>query len=560
MRAEPSGDAWVIDMLAAAADEAESRGTPETRAAYLRRVLEEPLDRDRRFEVQLELGRAMVQAGVPEGLAQLEEVLEKSRQPDTRTDAALAIARALAMSGDTPKAAELLARGMDELFPTSPHEAARLGAELIMLTDIDLNVAPLVADRLGRAEHLLREGPPELVLAHEAVMLGKSGESADRAAAAAHRALEDGSLFELGMAGSPYYFLTVSMLLYADRLDETLRHHNRAIAEARARGLAAPFVVGSTQRSYVHSRLGNLDEAEADASSAVEVASLNGFLPFELMAATSLLLALVERDPAAGLAMLREAEVPFDTIEHTQVAVLIFARGRLRLALGDMALAAQDLLETGRRFQEWGLLNPIFDWRSGAALALLATGDRERALDLVREEVELARRWGTARATGVALRAQGLVEGGDPGVELLREAVSVLERSQARPEHARALTDLGALLRRSNRRTDAREPLRQGLDLARQCGATVLAARAREELVAAGARPRRERLTGVEALTPTERRIARLALAGKSNPEIAQDLFVTRKTVEFHLSNAYRKLGIHSREALGAALGSESKN
>jgi DNA-binding CsgD family transcriptional regulator len=253
--------------------------------------------------------------------------------------------------------------------------------------------------------------------------------------------------------------------------------------------------------------------------------------------------------------LLHEGDLAVDRIEHAQAAVVTIARGRLRFELGDMAGAAEDLLKGGGRFVEWGVVNPgAFDWRSWAAQALFAMGDHEHAIALAREEIELARRWGTPRAIGIALRAQGLVEGGGAGVDLMREAVSVLERSQARLEHARALTDLGAALRRANHRADARRPLREGLDLARRCGATMLAERARQELVAAGARPRRERLTGAASLTPTEGRIARLALDGRSNPEIAQHLFVTRKTVEFHLSNAYRKLGIHSRAELAGAL------
>ncbi|HEV2814430.1 MAG TPA: helix-turn-helix transcriptional regulator, partial [Solirubrobacteraceae bacterium] len=99
-----------------------------------------------------------------------------------------------------------------------------------------------------------------------------------------------------------------------------------------------------------------------------------------------------------------------------------------------------------------------------------------------------------------------------------------------------------------------RESLRRALDLADACSARPLADRARHELRAAGGRPRRPRTSGVDALTASERRIAGMAAGGLSNPEIAQALFVTTKTVEAHLSNAYRKLGIHSRGELAAAL------
>ena len=148
----------------------------------------------------------------------------------------------------------------------------------------------------------------------------------------------------------------------------------------------------------------------------------------------------------------------------------------------------------------------------------------------------------------------GLVEGGTAGIGLLREAVDVLASSEARLEHARPLVDLGAALRRANQRTEARERLREGGDLARRVGAFGLAARANAEIAATGARPRKVLQTGLDALTASERRVAQLAADGMSNQEIAQTLFVTIKTVEVHLSHAYRKLEIRSRAQLDTAL------
>jgi DNA-binding CsgD family transcriptional regulator len=150
--------------------------------------------------------------------------------------------------------------------------------------------------------------------------------------------------------------------------------------------------------------------------------------------------------------------------------------------------------------------------------------------------------------------AAGLVEGGEDGLALLREAVAVLEPSQARLEHARALVELGSAMRRANRRSEAREPLRRGLELATVCGASPLAERAETELLASGARPRRTALSGVDSLTPSERRVAQMAAEGGTNREIAQALFVTQKTVEVHLSSVYRKLDIASRSQLSKAL------
>ena len=133
----------------------------------------------------------------------------------------------------------------------------------------------------------------------------------------------------------------------------------------------------------------------------------------------------------------------------------------------------------------------------------------------------------------------------------------MLAGSPALLERARSLGELGAALRRSGRRADAREPLAEALELAARCGAPPLAARVREELGALGVRPRREWRTGVDALTPGELRVARLAADGHTNREIAQALYVTLKTVEGHLARAYAKLGIAGRVGLADALGEE---
>ena len=170
----------------------------------------------------------------------------------------------------------------------------------------------------------------------------------------------------------------------------------------------------------------------------------------------------------------------------------------------------------------------------------------------------MARGFGRPRGLGVALRAAGLAEGGERGLGLLAEAVAVLERSQAPVELARALTDHGAALRRAGQRTRARAQLERGLDLAHHWGARRIAGQARAELIAAGAKPRRDAITGRDALTASELRVARLAAAGKSNREIAQKLFITTKTASAHLSRAYRKLDVTRRSQLAEALVSKT--
>jgi DNA-binding CsgD family transcriptional regulator len=234
-------------------------------------------------------------------------------------------------------------------------------------------------------------------------------------------------------------------------------------------------------------------------------------------------------------------------------ALLAEVRGRLALAEGDFAAARAELQSAAGVYEALHLLNPSTCWRSALALAL-AADDPGEALRLAGQDLELARRAGLPRPAGVALCARGMIAGGRPGLDDLREAARLLASCGAGLEHARALIELGSALRRANQRTAAREPLRQGLDLAYRCGAGRLAQRAADELRATGARPRRASLTGLEALTPSERRVAELATGGMTNPEIAQAVFVTLNTVEGHLRHVYQKLSVSSRTQLPAAL------
>ncbi len=136
----------------------------------------------------------------------------------------------------------------------------------------------------------------------------------------------------------------------------------------------------------------------------------------------------------------------------------------------------------------------------------------------------------------------------------------MLAGSPARLEHARALVDLGAVLRRSNSRSEARQLLREGLERAQRCGATALVERANDELAATGAHRRTVLLSGLDELTASERRVAQMAAEDLSNKEIAQALFVTVKTIEQHLSRVYRKLDLSSRRQLAGALGASAES
>jgi DNA-binding NarL/FixJ family response regulator len=172
----------------------------------------------------------------------------------------------------------------------------------------------------------------------------------------------------------------------------------------------------------------------------------------------------------------------------------------------------------------------------------------------VRDGLDAARRFGAPRALGRALRSAGAVLGAAKGLELLEEAAALAVGTPARLEAAYARAELGTELVRRRRRREAREILRQALEDALRCGALALAERVRGEMASGGGRPARLELRGIDALTPAERRVCELAASQLTNREVAQTLFVTEKTVELHLTSAYRKLGIRSRFQLASVM------
>src|SRR5439155_17040289 len=201
-------------------------------------------------------------------------------------------------------------------------------------------------------------------------------------------------------------------------------------------------------------RLGSITAAEADARAALErteVREAQVGLPF---AVSGLIDALTERgelDEAERT--LVENGIAGPLPELLPVTFMLDSRARLRLAQGRAREALDDLRQCARLLDSWKIRSPgRVPWRASAALALTSLGKRDEAIRIALEEVELARRFEVPRELGIALRAAGLAEGGDRGIELLAEAVHVLEPSPAVLEHARALADPGAALRRRGRR------------------------------------------------------------------------------------------------------------
>jgi ATP/maltotriose-dependent transcriptional regulator MalT len=349
--------------------------------------------------------------------------------------------------------------------------------------------------------------------------------------------------------------LATGALAFAGDLQMAEAALTAAVQEAQSRGSVLGFATASHGRAMAILRRGRLLDAALDARHALAV-ERDGWRLGLGGARVVLAHTLIERGDLDGAKRhLDAAEARMGDGDPFRMWVLS-ARGRLTLFEGDADRALECFSLCGELADRAGLVNPaVLPWRADAGLATAVTGDWTEAQRMIESELALATKFGEPGAIGRALRALGAIRDPEPALEALEAAVDKLQDSQAALDRAAALVDFGAALRRSGRRRDAREPLRAGLDLAERCGAMVLAARARREVNAAGARPRRAAMHGQAALTTREGQVATLAAAGLSNREIAEQLVVTVKTVEWHLSNSFQKLGVTSRTDLGRHLG-----
>jgi DNA-binding CsgD family transcriptional regulator len=556
LQSEPSAEEWALDTLRAAAAAALARGAPETAAAHLRRAFDEPASSRVRAELLQELLEVAVltTARVFDGISD-DWAAELSADPTVLMTSAPTLALALSGTGHYREAIEMLSRAAEAARVAGEDDhAIRIEAQLLAI-DHELDY-PAALSRLERYADRVKPGSAAeaLWLALRAWWGSFGGLPRERCAEDARRALDSGHLTE-EEARTPQAVEAIHVLIRAGEYEAAEDWIDRLAKHARGRGSALGFVCAAWFRGDLAYRRGDLFTAEAELRSAADVARERGFLLAVPMWFMRLTETLIERGQVEEAAReLESAGVTGELPGNYWSALLFYSRAivraeqdRQREALGDLV----QLLVTGAQ----GTFADAYPWGSTIALVLTSLGeDPEEARGFAEWELAEAQRWGTPHGIGVALRAFGLVEGGERGIELLEEAVAVLAPSEARLEHARALTDLGAAMRRAKRRTDARAVLKEAMDMAHRCGAVVLEERAREELAATGAKPRRVMLTGVESLTPSELRVARMAGEGMENKQIAQGLFVSVRTVETHLTHAYQKLDISSRKELVGAL------
>ncbi len=546
----PMGDRWAAAVLASAGTEARARGEVPGALRLLERALAEPPALEARPAVLVELGLARAAGGQPEAIGLLDEASHLTDDPQRRGRVLLAACRLLLARGQVRaavRAAERARTGLDRDDPLAVRILAVQLAVMVFLPGAWPDADRLLDEVETAAGGVLPDDPVLLaqLASRRAVWLGQGAERVrPLAEAALVLSAKPGELWQ-GDAS------LAAALIYVDAFDLAEKVVGRMSEHAVRTGSPIAAAQAAHWRATLRYRQGWVSDAAADAQRVLDGQALGWSLQTPWSAAVLALAHLELADLPGAQAAIRAGEQTDPS--QLPYGVLLHARGEVRLAAADLAGALRDFTAAGEHLRErYSVDNPaVLSWRAGAATALVALGERGRAERLARDDLAGARRIGTPHAIGVALRAVAAAGARDQRVAVLEEAVEVLGGSGAELEHARALCDLGAALRHA-RRAGAEQPLRQARQLAHSRGAVATERRAERELRLLGARP--EPTVGATHLTPAERRVAELAAQDYSNAHIAKSLYLTIRTVEWHLTQTYRKLGLRSRTGLAAAL------
>jgi DNA-binding CsgD family transcriptional regulator len=559
----PAGDPWVAEQLLHAGERAAARGAIDAATALLDRCLAEPPPPSLLARAHLARGRAAhLAADHAMTRRALATAVELSDDPAVRAQAAAELAVSWFLGGDLEEAARALTYAIEAL----PDEAAQSRAEISLARTMLECSAPLVpAAVVGSSlKELIATADPSwpsyplfaalgLFTPYFAADVGFEDvgrllPGARRLDAAVEVRGTDAHHVQAGFA--------ISALQAGGEIEAVQKACDSWVRRAREQGARALLINALVLRARMRILVGRLRDAEADAREAVQLSALLGTPLVRRLAMASLLWALTE------LGRLDEADRLLE--EHglggaihlgpIQDVIFIAQRAQLRLGQDRVAEALADMEAADRWISGRGISRsiPYLPYLQRPEF-LRAAGRTEEATAAVRESLANLPKLPPVYR-GLVLRTAGVVIGGDEGIDLLRAACDGLETSPMPVEHARSLLGLGAALRRARHRADAREPLAHAMELAHTCGAQPLVDAAREELVATGARPRRLVRSGIDALTPSELRVAKLAAEGMSNPQIAQQLFVTRRTVETHVAAILRKLDLEGREGIATAL------
>jgi DNA-binding SARP family transcriptional activator/DNA-binding NarL/FixJ family response regulator len=533
-------DPWVVDVLRRAASTAAARGASDSAATYLTRALAEPPADQDRGRVLLELGEMEAQNDGRAAALHLREAYRVLDDHALRASVAMLLIHVLLFAGERGEATEF-ARAAVAALPAELDDARQGLVALLRTTGfmhrLDESIwrggsADIRGDGIG-ARMLATQQAWERVI---------DAEDPDGAVALARFALADGIL----LRADPGLFWVVAAFVL-DMAEVGLGSFwDDALAEAHARG--SLFRALSTHLWRAHKQWwdGDLREAEQSLVTASEQSERWGASAIAAPYGEAFLLeVLLDRGDAARARAYVDA---FQDRPRVGDGALLYAEARARLLIVEgRPTEALTLLDSLSVLQA-GIRNPMWHpWRSLRAQALALLGRRDEAIALVEEDLAILRPWRAPRPIGIALRLLGELRSDEP---TLREAVAVLTGSTARFELARALW---ALARAVADQAEAVDLLDRARELAEACGADGLRAEVVAALTAAGvavpARPE-----GAAALTTTERRIATMAVGGADLNVIAQELFLTPRSVDVALTSVYRQLRVETLDDLRAAL------
>ncbi|WP_086829441.1 AAA family ATPase [Allokutzneria sp. NRRL B-24872] len=558
-------DSWAIEVLRSAAHTALRRGAPEVAARYLRRALvDSSSDGEDRAMLLVDLATAERGFDPPASVRHISQAVPLLSTAKDRAAAVVRIAPSVLNAAPLPVgdlvrqvAAEL--GDPDTLAGPERELALRLEARLRYTGQEDPAQLAEAVDRLlamgpdpgtstGSERELLA------VLLYAAMMSQKlpAAEIVQRANRVLEREPATASHVHTALP------LLVSTLAAADSVKVVSSWLDIALEQAQRQ----KATVGSTwiyaEQALVLLCSGNVGKARARGIEALELVDAEWVEATTLASSALTTIAMDTNDAELARWLLdrngeRAGRTQYGVSHHAMHQLLT---GLVRAADGEPHAALEYLLDAGQWLERAGWHNPaVYPWRGWAAAVQRQTGDLAAAAELIEEESARALAWGAPAAAGRALRAQASLHGGTRGVELLTDAVDLLRTSCDRLELAKALAQLGSRLQEHGDPTSADRLLRESRALAQACEAGPLVELAAPEspsapVVVAGPQQ--------AALTKTELRVAGMAAAGGTNQEIADELGVSLRAVEKHLTNSYRKLAVPGRAGLAAALSQHS--
>ena len=585
-RTAPAGERRAVHLALAEATDREI--DPDRRAWHLAASAAGP-DEGVALELEHSAGRAQARGGFAATAAFLERAFELTEDPGRRPERAFAAAEASLQAGVFDAALGLVARAEAEPLD----EVGRARAELLrghvaFASGLRQDAPPLLLEAARRLE------PLDLSLAREtyltawgaAIFAGPAGGEILVEICRAARALPplrsaprplDVLLDGLALLATDGLAAAAATLQHAVEsltsipVEDVLRwgwaatgasnavwdeRATRAIAARQVRlvrdaGALAELPIHLATLGLISAWIGDFAGAASliEESDSVAAATGSPIAPYTLMRlrslqgseaeASALIAGAIERDAAGGQGLAA-------AWAQWAAAVLFNGLGRYKEA------ASAAVQATSSTFEPWVSMWALYELVEAAARG----GNRDLASDALERLEEATHPCGTDFALGIEARSRALLSEGEAAERLYREAIERLDRTELRPELARAHLLYGEWLRPENRGVDAREQLRAAYEQFTSIGMEAFAERARGELLATGERVRRRRVETRDELTEQERQIARLARHGLSNAEIGSRLFLSPRTIEWHLRKVFTKLGIHSRRELVRVLDS----